>query len=145
MVSGGMLGSSMSMAAQSSPSQWPRMRWANSCSTNCWRWRVESVRARRITSVSLANQIAQMSVAGVEVVEFLHAQGALASGLDRVDEVVEGEGVAELEVRDGRRYGLLDIHGAPLSVESTWPVSASRCAIPVSAQACVSFPHPGTW
>ena len=85
------------------------------------------------------------AVAGVEVCEFDDAEPAVPSVFDGVAEVVEGEGVAELKARDGRRYGLFDIHGAPLSVESTWPVSASRCAIPVSAQACVSFPHPGTW
>ena len=58
------------------------------------------------------------SVAGIEFGEFNDAKSALTSGLDRVDEIVAGEGAAELEVRDGRRYGLFDIHGSPLSVGS---------------------------
>ena len=43
----------------------------------------------------------------------------MPSVLDGVAEVVEGEGVAELKARDGRRYGLFGIHGSPLSVGSS--------------------------
>ncbi|HRM70584.1 MAG TPA: hypothetical protein PLO71_14255, partial [Thauera phenylacetica] len=42
----------------------------------------------------------------------------MPSFLDGVEEVVEGEGAAEFKARDGRRYGLFDVHGSPLSVES---------------------------
>ena len=85
------------------------------------------------------------AVVGVEVCEFDDAEPAVPPVLDGVAEVVEGEGVAELKARDGRRYGLFDIHGSPLVCGEQRPVSAPCRAVPVSARACVSFPRPGTW
>ncbi len=80
------------------------------------------------------------AVVGVEVCEFDDAEPAVPPVLDGVAEVVEGEGVAELKARHGRRYGLFDIHGSPLVCggAGTGVGSVSRCTGQCSGRCVIS-------
>ena len=64
------------------------------------------------------------AIVGVEAGEFDDAEPTVAPVLDGVQEIVKGEGVAELKARDGRRYGLFDVHGSPLLCGEQGPVAA---------------------
>ena len=77
------------------------------------------------------------AVVGVEVCEFDDAEPTVPPVLDGVEEIVKGEGIAELKARDGRRYGLFDLHGSPLLCREQGPVAAPSCGTGQCSGMCV--------